>query len=257
MNFTCRLAGGLVRRSVSRRRRVGGQPRGLNGVSILLLLLTAAGPATLPTDPALLAKLAAVDAKVAQLHDVTADFTQQKFTPLLKKPLTSTGRVIGKGDRTLWLTEKPEPTSMAVDAGGIRLFYPSQNVVEIYPVQGQLASLASSPLPRLSVLEKFFRFESMPGGDDTTLKVKLTPTDDTIRDHVDEVDVVLDTSTGIIRSATNIDADGDRTVLTFANVRTDTGLDDAALDLKLPAGTRTVKPLEGLGDSPPAAGKQP
>ena len=64
-------------------------------------------------------------------------------------------------------------------------------------------------------------------------------------------------TTGIIRSATNIDADGDRTLLTFTHVRTSTGVSDADLELKLPAGTKMVKPLEGLGDSPPAAGKQP
>jgi hypothetical protein len=214
----------------------------------------APAPASQPVDARLWADMSAVDVIVGRIKDVTADFQQEKFTPLLKKPLISRGQVIGKSDRTLWLTQKPEPTKMLVDSSGMRIFYPDQGLEEIYPIEGQLGALASSPLPRIDVLRRFFSFERLAAAsveagrsDADVLAVKMTPIDAALQEHVEEVKVLLDRKTGFILRAENIDADGEKTVLTFSNVKIDTGVSDDAMRLDVPAGTKISRPLDALG----------
>lgn len=226
-------------------------------VSLAQAQSTTASTSAPIVDPQLWTEMTAVDAKASRIADLTADFEQRKFTPLLKKPLVSTGRVLGKGAGTMWITEKPEPTRMLVDASEIRIHYPRQAVLEIYPIQGQLGALAASPLPRLDVLKRFFSFERIaassldPGKDDAKcLALRMTPTDPTLREHVEEVKVLLDRGSGFILRAENTDADGERTVLTFANVRIDAGVTNDAMRLDVPPGTKESRSLGGLGPPP-------
>jgi outer membrane lipoprotein-sorting protein len=233
---------------------------------MISLTQAAAPPATAPTsqavDPKLWAEMSKVDAKAANIRDVSADFEQKKFTPLLKKPLVSTGQVIGKGSATLWITDKPEPTKMLVNAGEIRIDYPRQAVMEVYPIEGQLGALASSPLPRLDTLRRFFSFEKIPAqsldpqaNDEKYLALRMIPIDPALREHVQEVKVLLDRQNGFIVRAENIDADDERTVLTFTHVRVNTGVADDAMRLDVPPGTKVTHPLEGLGGNAPARPK--
>jgi outer membrane lipoprotein-sorting protein len=211
-------------------------------------------PASQPTDPQLWKEMSAVDGIAGKIKDVSADFEQQKFTPLLKKPLTSSGHVFGKGERTLWVTEKPEPTKMLVDAASIQIYYPDEKLEEIYPIEGQLGALASSPLPRIDVLRRFFSFEKIPAksldpavNDNDFLAIRMLPIDASLREHVQEVNVLLDRRSGFIVRAENTDADGDRTVLTFSNVKVDGGLADDALRLDIPADVKVSRPLDAMG----------
>jgi hypothetical protein len=215
-----------------------------------------ASPTTQPIDPQLWKEMSAIDTIVGRIKDVSADFQQEKFTPLLTKPLISTGHVFGKNDRTLWLTEKPEPTKMSVDATSIRIYYPRQELEEIYPIQGQLGALASSPLPRISVLRQFFSSERIAAGtldpsanDDAFLAIKMLPIDASLRVHVQDVKVLLNRKTGFIARAENTDADDERTVLTFSDVKVDSDLSEAALRLDVPASTKISRPLESMGGS--------
>jgi outer membrane lipoprotein-sorting protein len=219
-----------------------------------LIICTAQLRAAAPTtEPALWTELTQLDEKVAKLDSVTADFEQRKFTPMLKKPLVSNGSIIAKGSTALWKTSKPSPTTMLVSSKEIRIYYPAQAIVEVYPVQGQLGALAASPLPRLDVLKQFFNFERDSAAsldasktDADFLGVKLTPITDDLRQHVKQVRVLLDRKTGAIQLAENTDADGDRTVLVFSNLKMDTKLADDALKLELPAGTKETHPLDGM-----------
>src|SRR5689334_1906118 len=70
-----------------------------------------------------------INARGAGIKDLRADFVQEKFTPLLRKPLISAGKILIKGSATLWITEKPEPTVLRIDAKEVRLLYPVQKVL--------------------------------------------------------------------------------------------------------------------------------
>jgi outer membrane lipoprotein-sorting protein len=217
----------------------------------------AGGPATQPADPVLTAELKAVDAKSAAVTSFTAAFEQKKFTPMLKKPLVSIGTVASAGGVSLWKTAKPQPTDMRVTDQEIRIFYPQQQTVEIYPLAGQLGAMAASPLPKLATLEKFFSFQRMRAADidagtsdESFLAVRLTPLDAELQKHVEEVRVLLDRTTGAIRQVDNVDADGDTTKMTFADVKLNTPLPTGALALDVPPGTKEVHPLAGMDANP-------
>jgi outer membrane lipoprotein-sorting protein len=217
--------------------------------------LRAAAPTSAPADSKLWTELQQIDAKSAHIDSVTADFEQRKFTMLMKKPLVSTGHVAASGITALWKTDKPQPTSMLVDPKEIRIYYPVQSIVEIYPVQGQLGALAASPLPRLSTLQKFFTFDRDSAAsldaattDDKCLAVRLTPSNDELRQHVKQVRVLLDRETGAVRRAENTDSDGERTLMIFSQMKLGEKLPANALKLIVAPGTKEVHPLEGLGN---------
>jgi len=202
-------------------------------------------------------KLDDLDAKVAAIADLTADFEQEKRTPLLKKPLTSSGTVKVKGTQTRWDTQKPRPIVMTIDATELKLYYPEQKTLEVYPVAGGMAELAASPLPRSKVVREHFTVTEEPatvidrGAKDGELGLKLLPLKETLKDHVSQVRVLIDGSTGIARLVEITDADGEVTVMRFTNVKTGTGLKDEQLQLHVPAGTTVSRPLHG--EAPKAA----
>ncbi len=63
--------------------------------------------------------------------------------------------------------------------------------------------------------------------------------------------VLIDAEHGYILAFELVDSDGEKTVIRFSNVKVNTGIAEGALKLELPAGVKTVRPLENLG----AAGK--
>ena len=217
--------------------------------------LPAAAPAGI--DASLWERMKSIDAKAEGINDLTASFEQQKFTALLKKPLISRGTVAARGPVMLWDTRTPEPTLMRVDEKEVTLYYPNQKTAEVYPLAGQLAAMCSSPVPRLGLLLQHFKFATDAAKDlgeredPGHLGFRLTPTDDAIREHVDNVCVLIDANRGFILDFQLIDSDGERTVIRFSDVKVNTKFDDARLRLTLPAEVKTVHPLEGLGVSRP------
>jgi outer membrane lipoprotein-sorting protein len=223
-----------------------------------LVALALAPPAT-AIDAKLESQLQQVDAAAQTVKDLTAHFEQDKFTALLKKPLVSTGTVRGAGSVIRWDTEKPEPCALYADQKTVRLYYPKQKLEEIYPIDQQIANLLSSPVPRLASIRKFFTIAAAGPNDvpnhqpgDSTLALRLAPSDESLAKHVRQVVVLLDIKTGLTLMVQTIDSDGDRTQITFLDARVNTGLDPGALDLKVPADTTISHPL----DSAPASSSQ-
>ena len=199
--------------------------------------------------------LVEIDARGAKIHDLSADFTQEKHTALLKKPLVSTGHILIKGSASLWTTTHPEPTVMRIDDKEVRLYYPRQKVVEVYRTDERMGSLAASPFPRLAVIKSHFTFERvsphdlLPNADPSKyIALRMKPTEPELQKHIDEVTVVLEIATGFVARAQTIDSDGDRVVLSFSNIKINSGLKDDDLKLQLPADVEITRPLEGGSD---------
>lgn len=215
-------------------------------------------PASAPSiDPALLAKMNEIDARASRIATLSADFEQKKFTALLRKPLVSSGAVKVKGSIMRWETQRPEQSVMLVTDKEFQIYYPAQKMVEVYSLDQQLGQLAASPLPRLAVLRDRFAFAQIPVAqigprkeEGKFLALKLTPIGDELRQHVQEVRVLLDVAAGYIVQAEFADADGDRTVISFDRVQVNAEVGD--LELKFPPGTKVVRPLEGLPGSTPS-----
>jgi outer membrane lipoprotein-sorting protein len=211
---------------------------GRTAAFILLLASLACAQSTQPADP----RLEAIDKTAAAIADLTATFEQEKHSPLLKKPLVSKGTVLAKGSAMLWTTDSPRKTVMRVDAKSLQILYVDDKVLEVYPVDGKLGQLAASPLPRLALLKEQFTIEKIDEADDA-LTLTLKPADDKLKEHVDQVVVTIDKTAAVIRSFELTDPDGERTVIRFSGHRVNTGIEDASLELKPPAGTKIVHPL--------------
>ncbi len=217
---------------------------------------TATAPGSQPAMAAdLRSELLALEGKLAALQDLTTRFTQQKFTPMLRKPLTSAGTIRVRQNLMRWDTEKPAPSSMLIGESEIRMYYPKQKVMEIYPIDEQLGRLAASPVPRIAVMQEHFSFErgsakemDASADDSSCLAVTLTPKQETLKQHIEHVKLLIDRNSAYLRQMEMIDADGDRTVIRFDEVKLNSGLSAQDLELKVPAGTRISRPLSGQTD---------
>jgi outer membrane lipoprotein-sorting protein len=208
-----------------------------------------------PADDAFNKRLEAVDAAMGKVTDLRADFEQRRHTALLKKPLVSKGVVLTKGDKVRWDTATPRASSMVISPSEIKLYYPADKLVEVYPVGEGFKDLAGAPLPRLSVLRA--RFEIAPlgvkelGGDEgdkNLVAVVLTPKSEEMRKHVVSVKVLIDSSKPAATKVVMSDSEGEETEILFSSVKLNSGVKDDELVLKLPEGVRVSKPLgEGKG----------
>src|SRR5438552_3994802 len=111
-------------------------------------LVAPGAPPASPESDELRAKIDDIDRRAGRINDLTARFELHKFTALLKKPLVSSGRVRMKGSVVRWDTEATEPSVLHSDGREIRMYYPRQRAVEVYPIDRRLTDLAASPLPR-------------------------------------------------------------------------------------------------------------
>ena len=176
---------------------------------------------------------------------------------MLKKPLISSGKIYVRGSAILWDTQKPEPTALQLTASEARIYYPKQKTIEVYQLREKLTELAASPVPRLSVLTQHFSFEpiavkELGETDDTKFfAVKMTPTDADMREHVEQVRVLLDAQRGLIMRLEMSDTDGDRTIVTFSNVQINAPLRDEDLALHAPPDVKITRPLAGIESSAP------
>ena len=218
-------------------------------------------PTSKPADAALWQKLTEIDQRAGQIKSLSANFDQQKFTALLRKPLDSAGRVRIIGPVVRWDTSQPEPSVLLIDQGEAKVYYPTQKTLEIYPLDKKLADLAASPLPRLDVLKERFTIDQISveeldksAASKPFIALKLTPKDPSLAEHVRQVRVLLDVRRAYIMKAEVTDGDGDRTVLSFKDVQLNADVGD--LSLVVPPGTAVTHPLEGLdGQPPPSQGK--
>lgn len=202
-----------------------------------------------------LKRLEAVDTAMAKVVDLRADFEQRRHTPLLKKPLVSKGEVLTKGERVRWDTATPRASSLVIGGGEIRMYYPADKLVEIYPVGEGFKDLAGAPLPRLSVLRERFDMSPLPskeiGADESETKfmaLRLTPKNADLRKHVTTVKVLLDTARGVATKVVMTDPEGEETEILFSNIRLNSGVKDDEVSLKLPDEVRVSRPLgDGKG----------
>ncbi len=195
--------------------------------------------------------LEGIDTIAAGIADLTATFEERKYTALLRKPLVSTGLVRIRGRLIRWDTQKPHRSVTFLDGRRISIYYPRRATVEIYEIEDRLTQLAISPIPRPSVLREHFsleRLDTPQSGEHFDprkhIAIRLRPKSESLAEYVQRMDIVLDRQTACVLSVEMTDADGERTVLTFRDVKINTGLEVEDVQLTVPEGTRRVRPLE-------------
>jgi outer membrane lipoprotein-sorting protein len=202
------------------------------------------------TDEKFEARLRSLDAAMAKVTDLRADFEQRKHTPLLKRPLVSRGVVLTRGDLVHWDTRSPHRSSLLIGGGTIRMYYPADKLVEEYPVGEGFKDLAGAPLPRLMTLRERFDItplspqelgEKNPSAD--LMAVQLTPKSEELRRHVTHVKVLIDESRPAATKVIMTDPDGEVTEITFANVRLNTGVSVEEVSPRFSEDVRVSRPL--------------
>ncbi|CAG0990680.1 hypothetical protein PHYC_02278 [Phycisphaerales bacterium] len=206
-------------------------------------------------------RLQALDDAASKVKGLRARFVQRKFTPMLKKPLVSSGTLAVKDARSRWDTERPRPSVMTIDDTSLCIFYPDQKVQEVFALTQDVRGFSGSPLPRVQTLRQHFDIAQSPLPDDTKpadqprlLSLSLAPKAESLKAHVLRVAVIVDTSVPCATKVTMEMPDGDRTEIDFDHVVLVEQLDDKEVTFTPPAGTRVEHPL---GDEPPQRGAGP
>lgn len=220
-------------------------------------------PAPEGVDPALWDTLVEIDAAMAKVEDMTARFDKLKHTPLLRKPLTSTGRVRIKGDAARWDTDKPHAGTTLMRDGEVRVYQPDEKRLEVYPLDKRFDLFGASPMPRMTAMAERFEIERVEPGevfdelagdgagdgdaeDDRWLALRLTPKDEQIAEHVRAMTFLLDgKARRMARLRIDPPSEGSWTEYRFKDVKLNRGVDDAVFELNLPDDVEVVRPLEG------------
>ncbi|MEM6458182.1 MAG: outer membrane lipoprotein carrier protein LolA [Planctomycetota bacterium] len=191
-------------------------------------------------------RVAEVLAERPEVTSLRARFVQEKFTPLLAEPIRSTGVVRSVDGWSRWDTQTPHASVMLMGGGELRLYYPEAQTLEVYDLDDGAMALSAAASPDVATLRDRFELADLQQGNDGALTLRLWPRGGTLAEAVEEVAVELAAGGGL-RSMAVTDADGETTATVFEDVELNPGIEPEELELELPAGTRVVRPLAGVG----------
>lgn len=202
-----------------------------------------------------------IDRHAQSVVDLTCAFEEAKHTALLKNPIVSKGKLFIKQGRTRWHTTTPYESVLFTDSSSVAIYFPSSATMEIYPVDHRLADLIVSPIPRMQTLRRHFKIERVANentkSDAGTIHLRLTPKDATFSEFIERAQVLINTSTGLALRFEMFDSQGDRTVITFTDARTNTGLSDSDVARTVPSTTKIVRPFGSRPKRATPLSKQP
>ncbi|MGI9014416.1 MAG: LolA family protein [Phycisphaerales bacterium] len=196
-----------------------------------------------PQDAQLWTQLKVMEPLAASITTVQAVFTQWRYSPLLKEPLKSSGEVFVAEGNTLWHTQQPRETFMLVSAEELRMYYPQENLLEVYDIGRLGGELASSPVPRIEALRTRFSMTSLTMAE-KTISVQLAPKDADLAEFVSRVEVRIQRETALAERIEIFDAEGERTVISFTEIKVNEPLPQGKVQLNLPADVRITRPLD-------------
>jgi outer membrane lipoprotein-sorting protein len=198
------------------------------------------------SQPDLMSRLVAIDARAAKIEAIQADFVQEKQSPLLADPIITRGTIAAMGANVLWTAKEPEPALTHIGPALLQIFYPRQNVVEQYNLTAETSALSASPLPRLEALKTTFEIVADDGKGlspaEGQVALRLTPTKPELSKYVDHVRVVLDEARSVVVVFEMTDPDGEVTLTRFENIRVNPKIEMKDVTLQLPPNVKKVSP---------------
>lgn len=194
-----------------------------------------------PERAALLAQLRELHQKQPSLQ---ADFSEQKTTHLLNRPVISEGVIFFQAPDKFRREVRGSNPSITVSNGKtLWIYYPNFKEAETYAL-GQRAFFDDS-LAALTAglnfqrIDEFYNFRAFRDGD--TLRLDLLPKRPSLRKVVEELVLTLDPAFRPLRTELSLPK-GDRLVTTYRNARR-TPLSAATFEFSPPADARVSKPL--------------
>lgn len=209
-------------------------------LALALALALSAPPAVSPAPPAPSADAQALVRKVQAFYERTRDLTarfRQTYTyaGFGRKQVSSGTLEVKKPGMMRWEYEKPSTKVVAVKGTRLVQYEPGENqayVDEHFDTSGMSAALAF--LLGKGDLEKEFQVSTGPAG-----ALVLRPKEPDPRVEVIELVARPD---GQISSTRVVDGSGNVNEFSFEDVKRNTGIADAAFDLKLPENVNLVAP---------------
>jgi outer membrane lipoprotein-sorting protein len=210
----------------------------------LLTLLSAVGTSAEPTPGDEKALLARLSEQRAQFPAMTADFTEERTTRMLNKPLRSTGTIAFQSPNKFRRELQGSSPSLTVSNGSeLWIYYPNFKEAEHYTLgqkqffDDSLAALTAGL--NFQDVERFFKVAPSREGDGWS--IVLTPKSAGLRRLLTSLTVRLNAD-GAVERTEAILPKGDRVVTTYRNVRFVKSV-DAGFDFKPPAGANVSTPL--------------
>ena len=180
----------------------------------------------------------------AQFPSLTADFTEERTTHLLNKPIRSTGTIAfhapGKFRRELRGTS---PSLTVCNGAELWIFYPNFSEAEHYTLgrkqffDDSLAALTAGL--NFDGVDKFFRIS--PAREGIGYRILLTPKSSSLRRILTSLTVWLNADAIVEKTDATLPK-GDRISTTYRNVRTLRNT-DAKFDFTPPPGAHVSTPL--------------
>jgi chaperone LolA len=190
---------------------------------------------------ALIAKL---QSKRAELPSLNADFTEERTTRLVNKPIVNGGTLAFQAPNKFRREVKGNAPSLAVCNGQeLWIYYPAFKEAERYTLgQKQVFDDSIAALTaglNFEGVEKYFRIKAVKSGDG--YDVALTPKSSGLKKFVTSLQVALDAE-GVVRKTDAILPKGDRVVTTYRNVKS-AKQSDAKFEFTPAEGVNVTTPL--------------
>jgi outer membrane lipoprotein-sorting protein len=213
---------------------------------ILVALLVSFGPRVAPSTAQQEAKeLASVleQCRKAQsaMADFTADVKQVKKSSLMEESMVSRGQMRFKRPDQLWIQMYPPyPSITVLDKGVLLIYLPEEKQVQRYQVAGNPA-LAKWLLFFQAPLETLGKQIWLQEERADTVVLRLDPAEDLTL--FKEIKISLDTTICMPKHVELLEKNGDRTTITYDNIKINTGIADASFQLRLPSGVEIIEPM--------------
>jgi len=175
------------------------------------------------------------------LQDFTADIKQVKVSSLFTEPQISRGRMRFKRPNQIWVEMYPPYPSITVLNQGVLLYYfPEEKVAQRYDVAGNpvLAKwLLFFQNPIETMGKKIWLQEEKAG----EVVLGIDPVEDLA--IFQEIRITVDTSNWMPKRLEMTEKAGDRTTITYHNIRINVGVPDSSFQLRLPSDVEIIEPM--------------
>lgn len=199
------------------------------------------GPAAQPTPPApeLVALLDSVQKHYNGVRDLRASFEQESLVKALGKRDVSRGDVAFKRPgRMRWNYAEPEVRVLTVDPQAVRMFSATERQLQIAPIgQGSLSPTALDFLLGEADLRESFEATRIEDAARKDVGLKLSPRGDT---SFESLELWLEPASLKLRESVLVDLFGNRTVLRFAELVENGGVEDGAFEIQVPKDTEVI-----------------
>ncbi len=210
------------------------------------------GPATDPYahfDPVFRKVLERFDEAQAKVTSISARFVERKEIGLLKNAVIQKGEFYHtKPDKFLWEYVSPEPKMLLMNDKTLVAYYPVQKEAEEIQTRLSRKLVKYFGLGQIFAdLQEYYNLsmepdDSVPG----THLIVMKPKQKRLEKRLLEVRIWLDDEINQVRRLEYREADGDRTLFTFEDIRVNPPISAARYEINLPADVKISDTFSGF-----------